>query len=293
MANEKAVSATARIIPVDIVSQEGRNCPLGTAYAYAEIGLAVHPLCGVKHGCATPGKIPFDLRAGQHLAGWQTHGVPTSEEIGQWLRHPAAVRANIGCLTGSASGIIALDIDGDGGEQQLMTLSGGDVPATWEYRTGAGRRLIYAYDERVSTTNHLQGDHQGVEVLSDGRQMVLPPSVHPSGRQYSWEPGRDPWTFGAPAPIPEWLIEDSNQDSGSRKDLSHLLDGAPNGARNISMTQLVGKLLSHGLDIPLAWVLTTSYNQTHVYPPMAERELLATFESIVKRELTRQRRGRR
>lgn len=175
--------------------------PLEAAAEYAALGLAVLPLCGPRHGCRHPGKVPVDLRTDRHLEGWQTRGVPTPEEVETWLSLPLGRRANLGCVMGRASGVVGVDVDGPEGEEGLRELSGGHLPDTWEYQTRPGRRrLIYALPEgvRIPSTR----PRPKLEILSDGAQAVLPPSLHPLGHRYTWVPGRDPWTFGPPAPAP-------------------------------------------------------------------------------------------
>lgn len=254
---------------------------LDTAYAYAELGWAVLPLCGVRHACKTPGKVPFDFATGRHMADWQSRGVPTPEEIDRWLAHPAAERANIGVICGRVSGIVALDIDGEAGEALLRELAGGEPEPTLEFITGGGRRLIYALPEGARIVSRKLGSgHQGLEVLSDGRQMVVPPSVHPSGRTYAWKPGRDPWTFGPPAPCPPWLLRLSAARAPRPvEEWERLLrEGADPGSRHPSLTQIAGHLLAKDVDPRIVLELLASWNEARCRPPKPRDEV----ESIVR-----------
>lgn len=275
--------------------------PLTKAYDYAQLGLAVVPLCGPRHkGCPHPGKIPFDLLAQRHMSGWQRRGVPTPEEIDAWLTRPLAQRANIGCLTGRPSRIIGLDVDGVGGERLLAEASGGRVPETWEYRSGGGRRLVFRYPDGVtipSTKQPDEGEHQELAVLSDGRQMVLPPSVHSSGKVYEWVPGRNPWQFGEPAPAPDWLIEFSRKSSGKAADGSKpsvppdewvrlILEGCAEGSRNDSAARLAGYLLRRDLPPPVVAALLLRWNEKN-RPPLPESEILTVVASVARAEAAR------
>ncbi|WPD17973.1 bifunctional DNA primase/polymerase [Thermaerobacter composti] len=259
--------------------------PLQTALAYAELGLAVIPLCGpgCRHPrCKSPGKRPYDLLARRHMEGWQHRGVPSPEEIERWLKAPGAERANIGCLTGRVSGIVAVDVDGPAGEALLTRLAGTDLPATWTYRTGrenGGRRLVFRYPESGRIPSRLIEAGGGtVEILSDGRQMVLPPSVHPSGRVYAWLPGRDPWAFGPPAPAPRWLLElAEGGGEGHRRTPEEwariIREGAEPGARHPTLTQLAGHLLGKRVDPAVTVELLQAWNEARCRPPKPREEV--------------------
>ncbi|HEY8414252.1 MAG TPA: bifunctional DNA primase/polymerase, partial [Thermaerobacter sp.] len=252
-----------------------KRAPLYSAAAYAELGLAVIPLCGpqCRHPrCQHPGKRPYDLLRRRHLEGWQHRGVPSLDEIERWLQAPGADRANIGCLTGRVSGIVAVDVDGPAGEALLARVAGpGGVPETWEYRTGrkeGGRRIIFRYPEGVQIRSRpIEVDGGKLEILSDGRQMVLPPSVHPdTGREYAWVPGRDPWTFGPPAPVPQWLIQLVEQEGNAGRRTAEewariIRQGAEPGARHPTLTQLAGHLLGKRVDPAVVLELLQAWNE--------------------------------
>jgi hypothetical protein len=62
----------------------------------------------------------------------------------------AAAHSNLGVLTGSASGIVVLDVDPrHGGDDALRALTGkhGDLPETWRFLTGGGGEHIGADDD--------------------------------------------------------------------------------------------------------------------------------------------------
>ena len=249
---------------------------LETAAAYRELGWAVLPLCGVAHRCPTPGKIPVDLTSGHHLAHSQRRGVPTPQEIDGWLRTPLAARANLGCLTGSRSGIVALDVDGPGGEALLTLHAHGDLPPTWEYRTGGGRRIIYRYAPGMRSIK-LAGDgtHEGLEVLSDGRQMVVPPSLHKAGPSYAWVPGRDPWTFGPAASCPDWLTDlVVPQAKRPRQDWARIASQPVSaGGRHPTLVQLAAHMAAHHEDPSFILAMLLAWNETRCKPPKPPEEV--------------------
>lgn len=192
--------------PTGIVTQRE---PLESAYAYAELGLPVIPLCTPDHRgmsrnhrntCRNPGKAPL-------LDKWPQRGVPTPEEIDEWRR--TWPMANIGLVLGE---FVRVDVDGEAGLRLLAEKSGGNIPDTWAFRTGGGNLgYIYAVPGGVTARKWREaqkvGEHQELALLGKGQQTAIPPSRHASGATYEWLPGKDPWSFGPPAPAPQWIID--------------------------------------------------------------------------------------
>lgn len=180
-------------------------------YYYVDLGLPVIPLCptGQAHNrtspghqklCKCEGKIPL-------IAGWQARKETTEEHIEQWISQFKDM--NVGLPLGEASGYCGIDIDGVEGEQALQEMSKGVLPATWEYNTGAGRRLLYRIPVGIPTKKFKQskeGKHQECALLCTGQQTVLPPSQHYSGKLYEWKAQHSPYDLDC-APAPKWLID--------------------------------------------------------------------------------------
>lgn len=278
-------------IPFIVPDAEGSiQAPMDTAAAYIELGVPILPLCGPKHRCPSPGKVPVDLQTGRHLTGWQARAVRTLDELDELLSLHLARRANIGGLMGAVSGLVAVDVDGPDGEQALQELSGGALPPTWEYGTSPGRRrLIYALPAGVTIPSRKLGAQ--LDLLGDGRQAVLPPSLHPSGHRYQWLPGRDPWTFGPAAPAPEWLLRLSTRPTGERTPPEEwrriTAVGVAEGERNVTLARLVGHLLRRRVDPYVVAELALCWNASRCRPPLPESEVLRTVDSVARAEARR------
>jgi putative DNA primase/helicase len=181
---------------------------LQSALKYAELGMAVIPLCPPKHQkmtashrqeCICPGKAPI-------VVNWQNRGVPGEDEIRSWFFRNEFI--NIGIVLGAISNIAGVDIDGTSGEDILEEVSDGDIPPTWEFTTSRGRRLLYKLPVGVETKKFKVSHTKEEEfaLLVDGQQTVMPPSEHVSGIKYSWVEGRSPDDIPI-ADAPRWLLK--------------------------------------------------------------------------------------
>lgn len=84
---------------------------------------------------------------------------------------------NIGILTGRVSGVIVLDIDDIDLMEKLE-----DVPQTWTVKTSRGLHFYFRYQEGIPSIKYMPG----IDILSDKKIAVAPPSIHPSGHKYRW-----------------------------------------------------------------------------------------------------------
>jgi DNA-binding transcriptional regulator YiaG len=191
--------------------------------------------------------------------------------------------ANIGVVTGTISRIFVLDADAPEVVKRWGT------PETPIAETSRGRHYYYQLPD--SAVPSIVGVADGVDIKAEGGYVVAPPSVHPSGRCYQWvipPRGLDP--FGAePAPPPAWLMELLSRHRARSGTLVRIVQGVPEGQRNISSAALIGKLL--GCLPPddwesIAWPLACAWNARNS-PPLPDRELRRVFEKIAAREQQR------
>ncbi len=102
-------------------------------------------------------------------------------QIDQW----SAQKYNIGLCMGKLSNVIGVDLDNniDQIHEQICSL----LPDTPIVKRGAkGCTKFYQYNGENSKTLKYKGQQIG-DLLSDNRQCVLPPSIHPNKKPYVWE----------------------------------------------------------------------------------------------------------
>jgi hypothetical protein len=117
---------------------------------------------------------------------------PDPDRLAAMLRqHP---RGLLAVRTGSASGIVVIDVDPPGIETMRMLVSDGVLPRTLAAVTGrGGYHLLYAHPGGKIMSGAGKGG-PGVDIKADGGYIVTPPSVHPATRRpYQWlgSPGGD------------------------------------------------------------------------------------------------------
>ena len=149
--------------------------------------------------CAPKDKKPIE-------SGWQNSKSTTMEDYYRWIQKNPNI--NIGMLTGKPSGVIGIDVDGEEGMKHLEKISKGDLPDTAKFNTpGGGIRLLYKYPNHIelkTKVDRLDGEHSEVCFMSDGKQTLLPPSIHPNGGRYEWI--NAPWDVEI-AEMPKWMID--------------------------------------------------------------------------------------
>lgn len=168
---------------------------------YAAKGWRIHPVhsirptggCTCRKGvsCAQPGKHPV-------LAGWKDRASNDPKVLEAWANEYAHLNWGLAF----DDGMIAVDLD-DGGLQswaQLQDLYGA-APAGPAQVTGSGGiHLLFSVPKGSNIKNQVK-IRPGIDVRSSGGYVVVAPSTHKTGRNYSWMD-----LDGAVPPAPQWLL---------------------------------------------------------------------------------------
>lgn len=150
--------------------------------------------------------IPIQPRAKRPIVKWRgfEEKPATEADVDAWFaRWPDA---NAAVVTGRLSGLVVVDVDpAHGGAESLAAIERefGALPATVECLTGGGGRHLY-FRHPGGTVSNRAGLRPGIDLRGDGGCIVIPPSVHPSGRRYAWAKGRSP-SETALAALPRWV----------------------------------------------------------------------------------------
>jgi Bifunctional DNA primase/polymerase, N-terminal len=200
---------------------------------------------------------------------------------------------NIAIVTGPDSGVWCLDIDGDEGEATLrqMEAEHGALPATIEAITGKGRHLYFRWPTGIEIRNaQCRDDLPGLDWRGNGGYVLAPPSIHPSGRQYSWSvDSADEY-----ADAPDWLIDVvTSKQTGEvpatppeawRSFIEDTYEGSHRGA---AIARLAGLLLRRYIDPYVALSLCQQFNMLHCREPLTWGEVIRIVNDIAHREADR------
>lgn len=197
--------------------------------------------CG-SPSCPAPGKHPRVRWEHfiEHPAG--------CEEVGRWWRRWPG--ANLGIVTGRASGLLVLDVDPrNGGDLKLAALEHtyGAVTETVEAVTGGGGwHLYFRYPGEFVGCGRIA---EGLDIKGEGGIVVSPPSRHASGRPYRWSEGRAPGEVPLAA-VPPWVLDlqarSAPAESLGPTERVHLLRSDEDREEFARLWQRVGIELSEG-----------------------------------------------
>ncbi|QBS38740.1 DNA primase (plasmid) [Thermaerobacter sp. FW80] len=285
-----------RVDPEDGGGRGGLSRSGKAALFYAErLGWAVFPVHSIRGGRCTCGNPSCDSPGKHPVARLAPHGVKDATKDPDIIRRwwTRAPWANVAVATGAASGFIVLDVDGEAGEDSLEALVAehGPLPDTVEGLTGGGgRHLLFRHPGRP--VGNKVGLAPGLDVRGDGGYIVVPPSVHASGRRYEWEVSSRPDEH-EPAEAPGWLLDLLTKaaapagEPGRPDWRRRLAERVKEGERNDTLARAVGGWLRAGMDPKTVLDAALALNKARFDPPLPEDEVLKVVESITRREAAR------
>ena len=126
--------------------------------------------------------IPIQPKGKKPLIPWEEYQrTRASEEVIKrwWEKWPDA---NLGVVTGDVSGIVVVDLEYDG-----LTLSQNlHLSSTLIASTGKGRHLYFKYPGTEICNRAAINKVKGFDLRGDGGYVLVPPSLHPDGKKYTW-----------------------------------------------------------------------------------------------------------
>jgi len=119
----------------------------------------------------------------------------------------------------------------------------------------------------------------GLDIRTTGGYIVLPGSVHESGREYVWEAelGIDEVEL---ATIPEWLLQALTDAKPKTKAHDAIPDTIPEGARNDTLMRHAGGLRQRGMDETGILAELLELNTAKCIPPLPDTEVEAIAKSV-------------
>ena len=202
---------------------------LVAAREYRALNLAVIPVGKDKHP----------------LVEWKRYQdeLPHPDQVDEWwFKFPAA---NVGTVTGKVSGLVVFDADGPEGLESLKAL--GTPATTWVSRTGrpeGGWQQFFRHPGNGTTICNRAGLRPHLDIRGDGGYVILPPSLHASGRRYEWLTSPQDTEL---SPLSDALLRLLTSSSGSSDHAPRRGDEIPEGQRNETLYRHARSLLYRGL----------------------------------------------
>ncbi len=183
----------------------------------------------------------------------------------------------VGVVTGSLSGIVVLDIDGERG-MRSMNEGGYDVPITVTAKTPNGWHHYFQYTDKIDRS-YIGSIAEGVDIKSNGGYVVAPPSVHPSGEVYRWADELGPKEVPIASP-PSWMVERASTEGKYSVPFNVGGEVWGQGQRNTKMVSLCGTLFARGFVLPVVASVAHEVNKRHCSPPMQDAEVEGIVNSV-------------
>lgn len=141
------------------------------------------------------------------LGRWQDQATNRLAKLKQWF---ALTENGIGWAMGeqpNGTFVFAVDVDGEEGMTQLIEMlkeHGQEefFNTACQMTGGGGMHFIFTSD--VPITNSAKQIAPKIDIRGEGGQIVIGPTIHPSGNPYVWQKLPD---SRVPIPAPGWLID--------------------------------------------------------------------------------------
>ncbi len=191
-----------------------------------------------------------------------------------WGKFPGA---NIALATGE---LIVIDVDGPEGEGALKELEReyGPLPVTLQALTGRGKHL-YLAAEGVRVGNSVGRLGPNLDVRGEGGYVILPPSVHETGKRYEWIDAAI-----EPAQLPDWLAVLLTKPIQTHREAGSANGQIREGARNMHLASLAGSMRRRGMSHDALLVALLTENTKRCDPPLGGREVRTIAQSVSRYE---------
>lgn len=226
---------------------------------------------------------------------YQTRCPKIAEVTSWWTEHPDA---NIAVLTGRASGLVVLDLDGKPEGDITSFLDQHKLPSdTVVAQTGKGYHVFCKHPGGVIQNGVRIGriDDIPVDVRGDGGYVVAPPSLHASGARYEWVKSPEKHTLAPFGDQIRALIHrsvDAQKHRGetvaellaANNEIEEMMRGVGEGGRNHAAAKIAGFWLKVTKGDEMAALAALRVWNRLNSPPLSDGELRRTFASILERE---------
>jgi hypothetical protein len=261
-----------------------------SALWYAKNGIPVFPLhYSVDGGCSCH-KPDCGKHIGKHPLtpnGFLDATTDVAQVKAWWRQWPDA---NIGMPTGAVTKRIVVDTDPRNGgpeDREEFIRDFGPIPdGAAEVITGGGGRHVHLGWDGGPVPKALA---PGFDLKAHGGYVLLPPSLHASGKRYEVDGLNGARALLSPAPAPDWLkkaISAARNGANRRAKTKAAPAGErwPEGERNNRLTSVAGTMRRRGLSHEAIQAALLEENRRRCDPPLPEDEVRTIAASVARYE---------
>ncbi len=193
-------------------------------------------------------------------------------KLNQWFCN---TENNVGVRTGGE--LVVIDFDARNGGLETFDEIKATLPETLKVNTSdGGFHLYYQCNQTVKCGVNVLG--KGVDVKADGGYVVAPPSIHPSGEQYSFA------NWGVEiAILPDEILEKLISNKVKKPSKAKLKDGKISmGERNNSLLSYAGFLRRKGHDEDFILAALEQLNTEACTEPLSDEEVENIVNSVMR-----------
>lgn len=216
------------------------------------------------------------------VKNWPEAATSDIEQLEAWAHHYPA--CNWGLVTGTASGLFVVDLDGDNGLEWLKACvdDGLSWPESWTVKTARGLHCYFEWPTGKTIRNSAGKLAAGVDIRGQNGYVLVPPSIHPTGTRYQTVNESCPVS-----PAPDWLLAlllEPPAKSPKMK-VEQEFNCLPEGRRNDGLTRLGGYLRRKGESQMKIEAALQEANIRRCVPPLPETEVSGIAASVARYEL--------
>jgi len=215
---------------------------------------------------------------------------PSAGDVAAWQEE--FPHANVAIITGRVSGIIVVDVDGPEGKEALK---GKYLPVTWiaeSGRVGGGWHYYFKLPADAPSIRTQVGFLHHVDIRGELGYVVAPPSIHATGKPYTWVYKDDVEMAELPAWIYEKMRKADKPSTPEPNWVDKALLGVVKGERNDMATRLAGFYLQKGFAEKDVTTLLIGWNQKNEdAASFTDSEIATVVRSIASKEASIQKRN--
>ena len=288
--SKKTDNYTAILPPAAATGKAQAAALLDAAPAYAARGWHIFPCYTPRPDGTCDCDNPKCTDIGKHPR--TAHGFldATTDEAtirSWWRKWPDA---NIGAAAGVKSGFDAADPDGEEGLDDLAKLeaTNGALPDTPTSITGGGgKHLLFKHEPGKKNT--VKADGLSIDLRTTGGYVILPPSLHRSGRRYAWEATAHPDDLPL-ADMPSWLRaifpdRDAPRPAApitTTTGTQTTTESIPEGRRNSTLTSKAGTMHRRNMSPAAITAALWLENTEKCKPPLDRSEVERIVASVTR-----------